>query len=98
MTTLKTQFTQLREQYQIKQQVQSLEEVYDRYRTIRDGLLDVAEPLQKAQKKFEVIGMLPEPHSTIDFSQEAAGNDSNLLIVLYVQIMPDDFVMQLHRF
>ncbi|MDV0839220.1 hypothetical protein RZO92_20810, partial [Escherichia coli] len=25
------------------------------------------------------------------------GNDSNLLIVFYVQIMPDDFVMQLHR-
>ncbi|AHM32639.1 aldehyde dehydrogenase [Escherichia coli] len=28
----------------------------------------------------------------------ARGNDSNLLIVFYVQIMPDDFVMQLHRF
>ncbi len=27
-----------------------------------------------------------------------ACNDSNLLIVFYVQIMPDDFVMQLHRF
>ena len=26
------------------------------------------------------------------------GNDSNLLIVFYVQIMPDDLVMQLHRF
>ncbi|WP_407233719.1 hypothetical protein [Escherichia coli] len=26
------------------------------------------------------------------------GNDSNLLIVFYIQIMPDDFVMQLHRF
>ncbi len=26
------------------------------------------------------------------------GNDSNLLIVFYVQIVPDDFVMQLHRF
>ena len=26
------------------------------------------------------------------------GNNSNLLIVFYVQIMPDDFVMQLHRF
>ncbi|OXM17706.1 aldehyde dehydrogenase [Pantoea sp. AV62] len=26
------------------------------------------------------------------------GNDSKLLIVFYVQIMPDDFVMQLHRF
>ena len=29
---------------------------------------------------------------------DLAGNDSNLLIVFYVQIMPDDFVMQLHRF
>ncbi len=29
---------------------------------------------------------------------ETLGNDSNLLIVFYVQIMPDDFVMQLHRF
>ncbi|SQK13561.1 YebO family protein [Escherichia coli] len=31
-------------------------------------------------------------------SVEDEGNDSNLLIVFYVQIMPDDFVMQLHRF
>ncbi len=30
--------------------------------------------------------------------QGSWGNDSNLLIVFYVQIMPDDFVMQLHRF
>ncbi|HBU7912772.1 TPA: hypothetical protein MC912_005432 [Escherichia coli] len=29
---------------------------------------------------------------------EVVGNDSNLLIVFYVQIMPDDLVMQLHRF
>ncbi len=29
---------------------------------------------------------------------DTSGNDSNLLIVFYVQIMPDDFVMQLHRF
>ncbi len=29
---------------------------------------------------------------------DLSGNDSNLLIVFYVQIMPDDFVMQLHRF
>ena len=29
---------------------------------------------------------------------ESVGNDSNLLIVFYVQIMPDDLVMQLHRF
>ncbi|ERB26247.1 hypothetical protein G919_00277 [Escherichia coli UMEA 3151-1] len=30
--------------------------------------------------------------------ERKGGNDSNLLIVFYVQIMPDDFVMQLHRF
>ncbi|WP_353055267.1 PerC family transcriptional regulator [Escherichia coli] len=30
--------------------------------------------------------------------EEFSCNDSNLLIVFYVQIMPDDFVMQLHRF
>ena len=32
------------------------------------------------------------------YSGGTPGNDSNLLIVFYVQIMPDDFVMQLHRF
>ncbi len=37
---------------------------------------------------------MPIPQKTAD----KAGNDSNLLIVFYVQIMPDDFVMQLHRF
>ena len=31
-------------------------------------------------------------------TEDIIGNDSNLLIVFYVQIMPDDFVMQLHRF
>ncbi|ARJ98686.1 mannose-binding protein [Escherichia coli] len=36
---------------------------------------------------------------TIDnYKYMQLGNDSNLLIVFYVQIMPDDFVMQLHRF
>ncbi len=38
-------------------------------------------------------GTNPANNTTCD-----AGNDSNLLIVFYVQIMPDDFVMQLHRF
>ncbi len=35
---------------------------------------------------------------TIEKFIDILGNDSNLLIVFYVQIMPDDFVMQLHRF
>ncbi len=36
--------------------------------------------------------------SSVMAADDNAGNDSNLLIVFYVQIMPDDFVMQLHRF
>ncbi|VAU06600.1 Crp/Fnr family transcriptional regulator [Klebsiella pneumoniae] len=35
---------------------------------------------------------------TLSLGKDQGGNDSNLLIVFYVQIMPDDFVMQLHRF
>ena len=34
----------------------------------------------------------------LQWKGQEVGNDSNLLIVFYVQIMPDDFVMQLHRF
>ncbi|CAM7797447.1 hypothetical protein PHDIMM138B_28285 [Phytobacter diazotrophicus] len=46
-------------------------------------------------KKVRDSGALT-PLSFEKFGKE--GNDSNLLIVFYVQIMPDDFVMQLHRF
>ncbi len=38
-----------------------------------------------------------EAKAATQYTQQV-GNDSNLLIVFYVQIMPDDFVMQLHRF
>ncbi len=46
-------------------------------------------------------GQIVEPAcdvSTQSSPVEMNGNDSNLLIVFYVQIMPDDLVMQLHRF
>ena len=46
------------------------------------------------QLRAELSHLLGEKLSRI----ECVGNDSNLLIVFYVQIMPDDFVMQLHRF
>ena len=46
------------------------------------------------KEHFEVFQSFAQ--STIN--QTVLGNDSNLLIVFYVQIMPDDFVMQLHRF
>nr|WP_289627475.1 hypothetical protein [Escherichia coli] len=42
---------------------------------------------------------LLDDYSIISYmTDEESGNDSNLLIVFYVQIMPDDLVMQLHRF
>ncbi|MFQ3571335.1 CAT RNA binding domain-containing protein, partial [Escherichia coli] len=46
-----------------------------------------------ALSSHELNGRLSELLSHIPLE----GNDSNLLIVFYVQIMPDDFVMQLHR-
>ncbi|GCY79624.1 inner membrane protein [Escherichia coli] len=49
---------------------------------------------------FGLIGILLQ-HACVTLWQSPLpnlGNDSNLLIVFYVQIMPDDFVMQLHRF
>ena len=45
--------------------------------------------------KNYVIARKPEQNDGFDC---ITGNDSNLLIVFYVQIMPDDLVMQLHRF
>ncbi len=39
-----------------------------------------------------------QPGQIVVLPEKSGGNDSNLLIVFYVQIMPDDFVMQLHRF
>ena len=53
-------------------------------------LLDLSNEVIKQLDDLEVQRNLPRA--------DLLGNDSNLLIVFYVQIMPDDFVMQLHRF
>ncbi len=42
--------------------------------------------------------MRKEAHRMTGNNLNVEGSDSNLLIVFYVQIMPDDLVMQLHRF
>ncbi len=56
----------------------------------------------KADINSATITSLEIPEGQLMVAQDVAvkahGNDSNLLIVFYVQIMPDDFVMQLHRF
>ncbi len=48
----------------------------------------------------ECAGVIVEvgKNLTGKYKKGQRGSDSNLLIVFYVQIMPDDLVMQLHRF
>ncbi len=58
------------------------------------GTTPLAEIQEDTRMMFQDARLLPWK-SVID---NVGGNDSNLLIVFYVQIMPDDFVMQLHRF
>ena len=54
-------------------------------------IVDIALGDNDIEIQRNLLQEMLERHSEI-------GNDSNLLIVFYVQIMPDDFVMQLHRF
>lgn len=72
MTTIKTQLAGLREQYQLKEQLQSMQDVYEQYRAIRDRLLDVAEPLQKGCAQLKVLKTLPELQEQLDFQENAA--------------------------
>ena len=80
----------------------------DRVQTIR-GLKSPNEPQRllvilhdkadKTAQEIKTLSLLIQAERAAEKAQEArTGNDSNLLIVFYVQIMPDDFVMQLHRF
>ena len=72
----------------------------------REGWADIDKLILCAQKAGKRLtrALLDTVVATSDkkrFSYSSdgrCGNDSNLLIVFYVQIMPDDFVMQLHRF
>ena len=63
------------------------------------GLADVTGALPAAQiaEGLDTRVLLPG-FPAIRNGVQDPGNDSNLLIVFYVQIVPDDFVMQLHRF
>ncbi|MEA0542495.1 hypothetical protein SM997_00065, partial [Escherichia coli] len=49
---------------------------------------------KKSTLKTEKItrGLFSNDEITLIYFSEYSGNDSNLLIVFYVQIMPDDFV------
>ncbi|MDT1153217.1 PTS transporter subunit EIIB, partial [Escherichia coli] len=59
---------------------------------LRFKLKDESKAQAEVLKKTPGIIMVVESGGQF----QVVGNDSNLLIVFYVQIMPDDFVMQLH--
>ncbi|MDZ6813985.1 YjeJ family protein, partial [Escherichia coli] len=59
--------------------------------------LKIKEPRNKESLFFMSVMELRDLLIALESRLHQKGNDSNLLIVFYVQIMPDDFVMQLHR-
>ena len=64
---------------------------------LESGLKIVTNQLSDVNRKLDYLF---DRASDADFGslRDELGNVSNLLIVFYVQITPDDFVMQLHRF
>ncbi|CAD5996977.1 type II toxin-antitoxin system MqsR family toxin [Escherichia coli] len=66
-------------------------------RTPHTRLSQVKKLVNAGQVRTTRSALLNADELGLDFDG-MCGNDSNLLIVFYVQIMPDDFVMQLHRF
>ncbi len=62
---------------------------------VRDILINTLEPCVN-EITFDGLGSFVARKG--NKGPKVAGSDSNLLIVFYVQIMPDDLVMQLHRF
>ncbi|BBP36724.1 hypothetical protein VEE67_39510 [Escherichia coli] len=63
----------------------------------KDFVIKFSTSVLQADKK-EITIINKNENTTLTQTIAPIGNDSNLLIVFYVQIMPDDFVMQLHRF
>ncbi len=62
------------------------------------SVLAILSPLGRLVERARNISNNPLSQSLYTGRTDEFGNDSNLLIVFYVQIMPDDLVMQLHRF
>ncbi len=82
--------------------VDQLKEIVGADRVITDETVLKKNSIDRFRKFPDIHGIytLPIPAAVVKLgsTEQVSGNDSNLLIVFYVQIMPDDFVMQLHRF
>ncbi|MBY5236328.1 hypothetical protein FP379_18490 [Klebsiella aerogenes] len=78
MNTLKQQLIQLRKDFQLKKQVKQEDNVYEKYRQIRDDLHNVASSLKETTTQLHVITQLPSPLSqiTLDAHEKAAIYDA----------------------
>ncbi|MEH4927085.1 hypothetical protein R9R39_00730, partial [Escherichia coli] len=65
--------------------------------TNNNSLSEMKNELEALKKALSEKDYLINSLNEDSLALQVQGNDSNLLIVFYVQIMPDDFVMQLHR-
>jgi len=79
-------------------QPQTYDGVKPQLRTVDLNLLTVFDAVMQEQNITRAAQSLGMSQPAVSNAVARLGNDSNLLIVFYVQIMPDDFVMQLHRF
>lgn len=71
MSTLKQQISHLNEQFQIKKQVKKDDNIYEKYRQVRDELYSVAIPLKMTITTLGVIARLPSPLSEIVIDTDA---------------------------
>ena len=75
-----------------------IREIINFVNEVRNSKLNELQHLLDSHKLSDEVNICVEDEITRIIGYRMTGNDSNLLIVFYVQIMPDDFVMQLHRF
>ena len=82
MNTLKQQLIQLRKDFQLKKQVKQEDNVYEKYRQIRDDLHNVASSLKETATQLDVITQLPSPLSqiTLDSHEKAAIYDAEIAL------------------
>ncbi|MDZ8430955.1 Hcp family type VI secretion system effector, partial [Escherichia coli] len=98
-TEINSYLGKLRGQQKLLDGIDIIEIIYIK-RPSKD-LANLRKEFNKTVRKNFLIKLAKTSEASGRFNAEdllrMRGNDSNLLIVFYVQIMPDDFVMQLHR-
>ncbi|HEM6829107.1 protein DpdI [Citrobacter koseri] len=87
MNTLKQQLTQIRKEFQVKKQVKKEDNVYEKYRQVRDDLYNVSSSLKVTTTQLDVISRLPSPLSqiTLDDHEKAAIYNAEIGLKAFVE-------------